>query len=77
MTLVFHSQGVGKAPIVEDLLAKYGEPKTGRWAKVPYEPDRCDFCPLADIKPAIGFTTESDGWRHGYCEHHKPKGGDK
>jgi len=68
---VFHSQGVGKPILVENLLAKYGPYKVGRWCKAPEEPDRCDFCLLADIKPAVGFVVDEDGWRHGYCSQHQ------
>ena len=71
MATVFKSQGVGQPIIVEELIDKYGKAKTGRWAKAPSIPDRCEFCPLIDIKLAIGFVTE-DGWRLGYCEEHKP-----
>ena len=70
MATVFHSQGVGKPIIVEDLLAKHGSYKVGRWCLPPHIPDRCDFCPLGDIKPAVGFVVD-DGWRHGFCEEHK------
>ena len=69
MATVFHSQGVGQPILVEDLLAKYGEPKVGRWAKAPSIPDRCDFCPLRDIRPAVGYI-EDDGWRFGICAGH-------
>ena len=68
---VFHSQGRGKPILVEDLLAKHGPYKIGRWCRPPQEPDRCDFCPLADIKPAVGFV-EEEGWRRGFCEDHRP-----
>lgn len=70
MATVFISQGVGKPIIVEELIDKYGKAKIGRWAKAPQIPDRCEFCPLIDIKPAIGFV-ERDGWREGYCQEHK------
>ena len=69
MATEFISQGAGKPIIVNDLLAKYGKPKVGRWAKAPDVPDRCEFCPLIDIKPAIGYFTQ-DGWRYGYCAEH-------
>ena len=72
MATVFHSQGVGQPVLVENLLARYGQYKVGRWAKAPDVPDRCDFCPLMDIRPAIGFVTE-DNWRYGYCEEHRPQ----
>jgi hypothetical protein len=74
MAVEFISQGAGKPIIVNDLLAKYGNYKVGRWAKDPDGgiPDRCYYCPLADIKPAVGFVVE-DGWRYGYCQDHKPK----
>jgi formate dehydrogenase maturation protein FdhE len=73
MTFMFVSQGVGKPIIVVDLLAKYGKPKTGRWAKAPDEPDRCYYCPLSDIKPSVGFVEDGEGWRYGYCAEHKAK----
>ena len=73
MALVFHSQGVGKPPLMENTLNKYGPAEVGRWAKwrKSAPPDRCDFCSLADIKPATGFVVE-DGWMRGYCAEHKP-----
>lgn len=70
MATVFTSQGVGKPVIIEELIDKYGEAKVGRWCKSPQIPDRCMFCPLIDIKPAVGFVT-SNGWREGYCQEHK------
>ena len=66
MATVFHSQGVNKPIIVEDLLAKHGSYKVGRWCLPPHIPDRCDFCPLGDIKPTVGFVVDG-GWRHGFC----------
>jgi len=76
MPLVFSSQGKGRPIQVVDLMAKYGSYSVGRWAREPDggRPDRCYFCPLADIRPAVGFVVR-DGWRYGYCEKHKPKGG--
>ena len=71
MPIVLHSQGVGEPVLVQDLNATHGPHKVGRWCKPPHVPDRCDFCELADIRPAIGYVTEQDGWRHGYCERHK------
>ena len=72
MATVFYSQGAGKPVVVEDLLAKNGPYKVGRWAKDPDGgiPDRCYFCPLINIKPAISYIVK-DGWRYGYCEEHK------
>jgi len=71
MTQAYISQGVGKPIVVVDLLSKYGKPSTGRWCKPPQIPDRCDFCPLRDIKPATGYITDEQGWRVGYCNDHK------
>jgi hypothetical protein len=73
MATEFISQGIYKAVIMKNLTAKYGEPKVGRWAKPPYTPDRCEFCPLIDIKPAISFVTDNLGWRLGYCPEHLTK----
>jgi len=58
---------------MEDLVARHGPYKVGRWCKPPEIPDRCDFCPLADIKPAVGFVVDQDGWRHGFCEEHRQR----
>jgi len=52
-----------------DELTRYGPYEVGRWCKPPEEPDRCDKCPLNDIKPAVTFWTE-DGWRRGLCAEH-------
>lgn len=71
MAIELISQGTGKPVIMRDLTAKYGESKVGRWAKPPYIPDRCEFCPLADIKVATGYVTDDLGWRLGYCPEHK------
>lgn len=74
MATVFHSQGVGKPILVEDLLAKHGPYEVGRWcvATAGKVPDRCDLCPLADVQPAIGFV-QSEGWRYGFCASHQAK----
>ena len=76
MATVFHSQGVGQPILVEDLLAKYGEPEVGRWAKAPGIPDRCEFCPLGDIRIATGYVSDADGWRYGYCPAHQQEAND-
>jgi len=57
---------------VTDLLAANGPYKTGRWVKLPSdeEPDRCDWCELADIKAAIGSVTIG-GYKRGYCQAHE------
>ena len=57
---------------VIDLLAANGPYKTGRWVKagLPEEPDRCDWCELADIKAAIGSVTIG-GYKRGYCQAHE------
>ena len=52
-----------------DELTRHGQYKVGRWCKPLEEPDRCDKCPLHDIKPAVTFWTE-DGYRHGLCAEH-------
>ena len=72
MATVFKSQGIGQPIIIEELIDKYGKAKVGRWAKDPDGgiPDRCDYCRLINIKPAIGFVV-IDGWRHGYCQEHE------
>ena len=59
---------------VIDLLAANGPYKTGRWVKLPSdeEPDRCDWCELADIKAAIGSVTIG-GYKRGYCQAHEEK----
>ena len=42
---------------VDNLLHKYGEPEFGRWTTEwsGNYPDRCEDCPLADIKPATHY----------------------
>ena len=72
MAIVLHSQGVGKPPIVENLLYKYGPAKVGRWCRAPEVPDRCKWCELADIRPAVGFVLDGE-WRLGYCPAHAPQ----
>jgi len=67
MAFLIRSQGVGRPPVLIDLLATHGPYKVGRWCKAPDEPDRCYFCPLADVKPATGYVVR-DGWRHGHCQ---------
>lgn len=69
MATVFTSQGVGQPILVEESSDKYGKAKIGRWCKPPQIPDRCEFCPLADIQPAVGYFTQ-DGYRYGYCQEH-------
>jgi hypothetical protein len=67
--------------IMVDLLTKYGQPKVGRWSVGLRGgiPDRCAHCPLADIRPAIGYTTYLTRWggrgvlvKEGYCSQHQP-----
>ena len=75
MAIVLHSQGVGQPIIMQDLLAKHGPYKVGRWCESPLVPDRCEFCPLDDIKPAVGFIV-NNGWRYGFCEEHQQEAGE-
>lgn len=74
MPTLFISQGVGQPIMAVNLLDKYGNARVGRWCKAPESPDRCDYCPLDDIRPAVGFRV-IDGWRHGYCAQHRPEWG--
>ena len=61
-----------------DLLAKYGPYNVGRWAAAPEVPDRCYFCPLADVRPAVGVVqmaeseeVDAEWFRYGFCERHR------
>jgi hypothetical protein len=59
---------------VRDELAKYGPYQVGRWARGGPAPDRCYWCPLADIKPAVGVVSSKDRgvlWSYGYCQEHE------
>jgi hypothetical protein len=75
MALVIHRTIKDGKPmlIFTDLLKKHGDYQVGRWAKAPDVPDRCKMCPLKDVKPAVGFLTDVEGWRYGHCAKHKQK----
>ncbi len=73
MPTLIISNGAGKPLTMVDLATKYGPYKVGRWCKAPEVPDRCDFCPLADIRPAVGWRRDGE-WRRGFCEQHRQEG---
>ena len=74
MPTVFQSVSTasGHKIIRNDLLEKYGRYEVGRWSGHPtLMPDRCYFCPLADIRPATGFVSIQKGkdrTRYGLCD---------
>lgn len=84
MATVIRRESPGGLFTMTDLLAKHGPYNVGRWAAAPEMPDRCYFCPLADVWPAVGvvemveeeWENENDGerwFRYGFCERHWPE----